>query len=159
MPQFDFSQAMPQLVWLAIIFGVLYLVVQALYPRIERVMADRQERIASDLRQAEAARDAAREVSQQGTSGLAEVRDKAVALTSAARSTAAAAIAAQVAEAEQKLQAQTESAAAELARQRAAAETELDKVAATAAAQLVERLTGIAVPPAEAAAAVGKAAV
>lgn len=159
MPQFDFSQAMPQLVWLAVIFGVLYLVVQALYPRIERVMVSRQERIASDLREAEAARDAARAVSQQGTSGLAEVRSKAVALTGKARDEAAATTAAKVATAEQQLRAQAESAAAELARQRAAAEVELDRVAATAAAQLVERLTGIEVAAADAAAAVGKAAV
>ena len=42
MPQFDFSQALPQVIWLALVFGILYLAVHALYPRVGRVNAKGQ---------------------------------------------------------------------------------------------------------------------
>ena len=56
MPQFDFSQALPQILWLVVVFGLLYLAVRGLYPRVEKVVENRKARISADLREAEAAR-------------------------------------------------------------------------------------------------------
>ncbi len=158
MPQFDPNEILPQIIWLVLVFGVFYLIVQALYPRLERVLQDRKNRIASDLREAEAAHEAARSATQGSSATLAEARAEALALTSAARDKAAAATRAQLTEAEARLRAQADAAAADLDRQRALVEAELDQVAANAAAQLVQRLAGIEIPVEDAATAVGKVA-
>ncbi len=54
MPQLDFSTYIPQLVWLAISFIVLYLMMARFaLPRIATVIEERRDRIASDLDEAE----------------------------------------------------------------------------------------------------------
>ena len=55
MPQFEQADTfVSQLFWLAITFGVLYLVLRyALLPRIADVLESRQDRIANDLEEAE----------------------------------------------------------------------------------------------------------
>lgn len=159
MPQFDVAQALPQIVWLVLVFGALFLIVQALYPRVEKVVDDRQGRIASDLREAEAARDSAQSATSGSLSVLTEARNQALTLTGAARDQAAAATRARLAEAEAGLRQQGEAAAADLAGQRASVEAELDRVAAEAAAQLIERLSGMRISAEQAQAAIGKVAV
>ena len=53
MPQFDFTQALPQIIWLAIVFGILYLAVRGLYPRVEKIVENRKARIGADLKEAD----------------------------------------------------------------------------------------------------------
>lgn len=49
MPQLVLSDYMPQLVWLAITFGALYLFLErAIIPRIARVLAQREEQLRKD---------------------------------------------------------------------------------------------------------------
>ncbi len=158
MPQFDFSQALPQVIWLALVFGILYLAVHALYPRVGRVVESRKARIASDLREAEAARDAAEAATSGGSSALGDARTHALARTGKARDEAAAATSRKLAEADAALEARTEAAAQALAGQRAAVVAELDQVAADAAAELVKRVSGLDVSNDEAANAVKKVA-
>ena len=67
MPQFDFSQALPQILWLVVVFGLLYLAVRGLYPRVERVVENRKARISADLKEAEAAHQAAEAASSGGS--------------------------------------------------------------------------------------------
>ncbi len=54
MPQLDAATFLPQLFWLAIAFGVLYLIVSRLaLPRVGEVLQARSERIEADLARAE----------------------------------------------------------------------------------------------------------
>lgn len=150
MPQFDFAQALPQVLWLTLVFGILYLAVRALLPRVDRVVETRAQRIAADLRSAEAARAEAEAATTGGGTALADARAHALGLTGKARDAAANAMARRLAEVDESLALRAEAAAASLATTRAAALVELDQLAAEAAVDLVQRVGGIAVDVAEA---------
>lgn len=158
MPQFDFTQAVPQILWLILVFGVLYLAVRGLYPRVEKVVENRKARISADLREAEAARDAAEAATSGGTSSLADARAQALAVTGKARDAASAAVQRKLAEADAGLESKAAVAAQSLADQRSKAVAELDAVAAEAAADLVKRVSGLDVSNDEAVSAVKKVA-
>ncbi|MBG51571.1 MAG: F0F1 ATP synthase subunit B' [Alphaproteobacteria bacterium] len=50
MPQLDFATYAPQLIWLALVFGVLYIIMSRVaLPRIATVIEERRDRIANDL--------------------------------------------------------------------------------------------------------------
>jgi F-type H+-transporting ATPase subunit b len=158
MPQFDFTQALPQVLWLTLVFGILYLIVRGLLPRVQTVVENRRERIAADLREAEAARVAAEAATSGGSSAIADARGQALSVTGKARDAANAATAAKLAEVDSSLKAKAEAAAQSLSAQRAAAIAELDKVASDATVDLVKRVAGLDVSNDEAAAAVKKVA-
>jgi F-type H+-transporting ATPase subunit b len=158
MPQFDFTQALPQVLWLTLVFGILYLIVRGLLPRVQTVVENRRARIAADLREAEAARAAAEAATTGGSSAIAEARGRALSVTGAARDKANAATAAKLAEVDAQLKAKADAAAETLSKQRAAAVKELDKVASEAVVDLVKRVAGLDVSNDEAATAVKKVA-
>jgi F-type H+-transporting ATPase subunit b len=158
MPQFDFSQALPQILWLTLVFGILYLVVRGLLPRVQTVVENRKARIAQDLREAEAAREAAVEATSSGSSAFAEARGRALAVTGKARDAASAATAKKLAEIDAGLKARADAATASLAAARSSAMAELDAVASEATVDLVARVAGLEVSNDEAAAAVKKVA-
>lgn len=158
MPQFDFSQALPQILWLALVFGLLYLIVKAMLPKVDRVVANRRERIATDLRTAEAARDAAAAAASGGSSAVADARARALAVTGKARDEAADAMRQRLARLDAELAAEADRAAADLAVMRTSVLAELDQVAAEATVDLVRRVAGVAVSNDEAAAAVNRVA-
>lgn len=158
MPQFDFTQALPQILWLSLVFGILYLIVRGLLPKVQTVVENRRARIAADLREAEAARAAAEAATTGGSSAIAEARGRALSVTGQARDAANAATAAKLADVDAQLKAKADAAAETLSAQRTAAVKELDKVASEAAVDLVKRVAGLDVSNDEAAAAVKKVA-
>ncbi|MBL41901.1 MAG: hypothetical protein CMM49_04475 [Rhodospirillaceae bacterium] len=63
MPQLDYGTFIPQLVWLFLTFVALYLIMsRVILPKIADVLEQRQDRIASDLEEAEKLRNQAQEV-------------------------------------------------------------------------------------------------
>ena len=65
MPQLDYNTFIPQIVWLFVCFIVLYLIMSRLIlPKIADVLEKRQDRIASDLEEAEKLRNEAQAVIQ-----------------------------------------------------------------------------------------------
>ena len=158
MPQFDFSTALPQILWLILVFGALYLIVRGLLPRVDRVVENRKARIAADLREAEAARDAAQASASGGDTALADARARASVVTGKARDAASATVAGKIREIDEQLRARSEAAAASLEAARVAALAELDSVAREATVELVQRVAGVAVSNDEAASAVKKVA-
>ncbi|WP_199554681.1 F0F1 ATP synthase subunit B family protein [Sandaracinobacteroides hominis] len=158
MPQFDFTQALPQVLWLALVFGILYLCVRGMVPRVQKVVENRKARIASDLREAEAARDAAEAASSGGTTALADARARSLAVTGKARDLAASQTAAKLASVDEELKLHSERAAVALADTRTSTIAELDAVASEATVELVKRVAGLDVSADEAAKAVKKVA-
>ena len=118
MPQLDYHDFAPQLVWLAIAFVALYFVMSRLaVPRIEDTLARRQGKIQGDLDAAEKANEETRALVAAYEKRLADAREEARRLMrerGEADSTAAAArlnelhdrLAKQIDEAEQRIAAQ-----------------------------------------------------
>ena len=78
MPQLDFTSFAPQLVWLAIAFLALYLVMSRLaVPAISDTLAKRQARIQSDLDAAEKANEETRDLVAAYEKRLADTREEA----------------------------------------------------------------------------------
>lgn len=158
MPQFDFTQASHQIFWLTLIFGMLFLIVRGILPRVDRVVESRAEHIAGDLRSAEAARAEAEAATSGGSTAIADARGRSMALTGKAREAASAAMARRMAEVDETLAMRAEAASASLATTRQAAMAELDQLAAEATVALVKRVAGIDIDPGEASQIVRKVA-
>ena len=142
MPQFDPHVAVPQIVWLIAVFAVLYLIVRAALPKVERVVASRASVIGGDLAAAEIAKASAATTIADYETRLASARSDAARLAADAKTATAAETATRLMGVEADLNART---AAELARietARTEAHTSLRGVAEEVTAEIVARLTG-----------------
>ena len=147
MPQLEFADYAPQLVWLAIAFVVLYLLMaRVALPGIARVLEDRERRIADDLDKAERLKAEADAVLAAYNKSLADARGAA----QAEMQKAAAALAAETAKRDRvfaaELAAKTQAAEARIAAAKTAALVELRAAAAEVAASVVVKLIGIEPP-------------
>ena len=160
MPQLDFSNplTLAQVVWMAIIFGLLYyLLARYALPQVSGVLENRAERIAGDL-------DSARAAKSQADAAVAEITEagrRAAAEAQAGISQAVAQAKAEAAEqaraADERLNAQLAEAEGRIRAARTSAMGALRQVAAETAATVVTRLTGQAADAAAIDAAVGSA--
>jgi len=158
MPQLVFSDYTPQLVWLAISFVALYLLLSRIaLPGIARTLADREARLNADIERAERLKKDAETTLAAYQAAIAEAQGRAQAeIRQAAEQMAAeasrreTALAADVA-------ARTRAAEASILEAKNKALGELRNVASEAASDLVARLSGTPPAPGELAAAIAAA--
>jgi F-type H+-transporting ATPase subunit b len=159
MPQLDPSGFVPQLVWLAIVFTVLYLVLsRVVLPRIGEVLEDRQARIADDLDAAEKLKADAEKARGDYEAALAKARAAAQEASTKAREQVAAESTSRRAKVDHELAEKTRAAEAAISAAKAKALADIRASAAEVAATAVQRITGQPVSPESIAAAVAAAA-
>ena len=158
-PPFQRDTFATQLLWLAIFFVALYLIVSKLaMPRVTSIIVDRRNRIAGDLAEAARMKDAADAAVATYEKALADARARAQALAAESRDKVNAEAEANRKAAEASLQAKLTAAEETIAVTKRAAMANVQGIAQEAAIAIVERLTGTAPSKATVAAAV-KAAI
>ena len=143
MPQLDPSGFVPQLIWLAIVFTVLYLVLsRVVLPRIGEVLEDRQARIADDLDAAEKLKADAEKAKGDYEAALAKARAAAQEAAGKARETVAAESTSRRAAVDHDLAEKTRAAEAAIGAAKVRALADIRATAAEVAATAVQRITG-----------------
>jgi len=143
MPQLDIGSFAPQLVWLAITFILLYVLMSRVaLPRIGDVLEERQSRIARDIEEADRLRRESEEAIRTYDAALADARAKAQALAGDAKQKAQGEAAARNAELERQLATQTEDADRRIREMAARAQGEVAGIATEAAQAIASRLIG-----------------
>ncbi len=157
-PPLDPSTFAPQLVWLAISFVALYIIMaRVALPRIGTVIEERRDRIAADLDTAEQLKKETEEAIAAYEQALAEARAKAHAIAQETRDKLSAEVAAERAEIEARIAEKTSEAEARIQASKDAALPHVNEVAAETAEAIVKELIGGKVTQAELNTAVGKA--
>ncbi len=150
MPQLNPLDWAPQLIWLLITFGILYLLmVYVALPRIGSVIEARADRIAKDLAQADTFRRETEEAIAAYEQALAEAKQKAHAIVEAGRAKLKEETAAERAKLDSQLGKKGAEAEARIAEAKNSAMREVNAVAADVAADIVRRLIGVAPAKAE----------
>lgn len=160
MPQLDFGNVLTksQVVWLAIIFVVLYLLLSKwALPKVATVLEKRASTIAGDLQAAQTAKTAADAAVAELTAKTRAAQSGAQAEIAGAVEAAKAAATAQAVTLNARLDAQLAEAEQRIAAARAAAMGALRQVAGETAAVVVTRLTGVQASQPSVDAAVGSA--
>jgi len=159
MPQLEVHDFAPQLIWLAIVFIGLYIVMTwRVLPRISNILAERSDRIEGDLSDAEKFKRDAEKALAEYEEKLAEARGKAQAMVKDTQDKIRAEVDARQAKLGQELAKQAADAAADIDRAKSEAMSHIRDVAADAAGAIVERLIGEAATPDQVKAAVDAAA-
>jgi F-type H+-transporting ATPase subunit b len=142
-PPFDPATFPSQLLWLALTFAVLYLVMSRLaLPRIGNVIEDRKARIDADLAAAEASRQKTDAAIAAYEAALVQAKSKAQTIAGENRTAMQADIAAKRAAVEAELAARVTTAEASIARTKAEALTHVDEIAAETTQSIVSALVG-----------------
>jgi F-type H+-transporting ATPase subunit b len=158
MPQLNPLDWAPQLIWLVITFGVLYLLMKRVaLPKIGSVIEMRQGRIAGDLEAADKLRRETQEAIAAYEQALAEAKARAHGIAQDARNKLNDEVAAERAELEQELARKSAEAEARILAAKNSALKDVNEVASETAAEIVQRLIGIAPAKPEVGAAVAAA--
>jgi F-type H+-transporting ATPase subunit b len=143
MPQLAFETFASQLVWLAITFVVLYLIMaKVVVPRIGGILEDREQRIRSDLDKAEALKADTDRAIADYEAKLAEARANAGEMIAGMKADVNAEIDKRRAEIDTELDARQAEAEQQISAQREAALGSLDDIAKSVTSALVEKLGG-----------------
>jgi len=158
MPQFDLATFPSQIIWLALTFVVLYIVMaRVALPRIGDVLSERQEKIDDSLTEAEELRAQAQSDAEAYDKALAGAREQSrAAIQEAVRATSQEASTKQEALG-QRLAQQLKTAEAEIERAKEAARGSLRDAAVGVAQAATQRLIGITPSEQQTTAAVDKA--
>lgn len=158
-PPFDQSTFASQLVWLAITFGLFYLLMQkVIMPRIAAILGERHDAIARDLDAASRSKADADAAIASYEQELAAARAKGNAIAASAREAAKVKAAADRAAIEAALNDKIVAAESRIAEIKASALADVGAIAEETASAVVEQLLGRDVPRTEIASAVKAAA-
>ncbi len=150
MPQLNPLDWAPQLIWLLITFGILYLLmVYVALPRIGAVIEARADHIAKDLATADKLRRETEEAIAAYEQALAEAKQKAHAIIEAGRTKLKEETAAERGKLDSQLGKKSAEAEARINEAKASAMREVNAVAADVASDIVRRLIGVAPAKAE----------
>ncbi len=142
-PPFQSETFGSQIIWLAVTFGALYLLMSKVaLPRVARTLAERRERIDGQIDDAKRMQARAQEASVTQDKALADARATSQALAQAARDQRAAEAEASRKGLEAELSGRLATAEAQIAATMVNAMTNVDAIAIDAATAIVERLTG-----------------
>lgn len=148
LPQLDPAVFSPQLIWLAITFVLLYLLMSRLaLPKIASVLASRQQKIEGDLARAERVKAEAENVLAAYEKAMTDARVKAQALTGQAAADVAAELAKREAAFGAELNARTAEAEKRINATKDAALAETRSVAAELTQSIVRKVAGVELSP------------
>lgn len=143
LPQFDLGQWPGQMVWMLIIFGVLlFLFSRVFVPSVGGAIAEREDKIGGDIRDARRLRDEAEAQAKAAAEELGQARARAQKLAADAKAAVGAEAAARQAEEEARLGKVLADAEARISAARAEAMGQVRGIAAETAGVIVEKLTG-----------------
>ena len=143
MPQLNPLDWAPQIIWLIITFGILYLLmVKVVLPRIGGVIDARAAHIAKDLAEADKLRRETEEAIAAYEQALAEAKQKAHAIIDAGRTKLKEEMAGERAKLDQELGKKSAEAEARINAAKVSAMKEVSAVAADVAADIVRQLIG-----------------
>lgn len=158
MPQLEFQDFVPQLVWLAICFTVLYLLMAKLaLPRIGWVLARRQQKLEGDIARAEKLKGEAEAMLAAYQKAMADARAQAQAELQKTAAELASAAAAREAALGAELAKRTGEAERRINAAKQAALADTRGMAAELAQNLARKVAGVELPRAAAEAAVARA--
>jgi len=148
MPQLDYHYFIPQVVWLLITFGALYLIMaRVALPRVSDVLSNRNQRIDSDLSDADRLKREAEAAHQSYETALAQAKAEAHRIAQETRDRLAEETARLKADLDARLNEQTSAAEAGIASAKAQALGNVRTLAGDAASAVIERLLGTAPAP------------
>jgi len=148
LPQLDVSFFPGQLFWLALTFGILYLLMTYVaLPGVRRTQDNRQGTIASELAAAKAANEQAKAMIAQYEKALADARSNAQTTVNEIKLVAAKESAERQAVQEKELSKRMHEAEAKIAAARDAAIGDVRKTAADLSTVIVERMSGLKLAP------------
>ena len=151
LPQIFWSQ----LFWLAVVFAIIFFVIgRGMVPKIQSTVDAREQKIASDLEQAQAARVAADETEAAWRERMDAARAEAARIANEAKQASSSDTEAKVRAAADKLNLKVEAAEQKIRDAVQSARAEIEGVAVGLTQELVTRLTGIQVDDKDAAKAV-----
>ncbi len=150
LPQFDPTWWAGQIVWLAVIFAVLYVVLaKVLLPKVTRTIDAREGKISGDIADARRLKQEAEAQAAAAAEEMAQARSKAHKVASDAKAKSAAAAAERQGAEEAKLNERLNAAEAEIRAARDQAMGNVKTIAVETAQAIVERLTGVAASAAD----------
>jgi F-type H+-transporting ATPase subunit b len=155
MPQLNPLDWAPQLIWLAITFSILYLLMKRVaLPKIGSVIEARASRISRDLEAADKLRRQTEEAIAAFEQALAEAKARAHGIAEDARNRLKEEVAAERAALDRELARKSEEAEARIQQAKISALKDVNAVAVETAAEIVQRLIGVAPAKPEVSAAV-----
>ena len=146
MPQMEFADYMPQVVWLVITFATLYVLMEKLaLPRITDILETRQRHLEHDLELSEKLRDEAQTTLAEYDAAIVSARAETESLLAKARESIQTETQERIAELNGRLESEIRESDARIRHAMSQAMDELVIVAGNSARAAVERLAGIKV--------------